>query len=169
MLDIFSNLYFLEYKKIIHDPFSVCQPSFSLTSHYFILHIYKSKYEGGSISHTTQNRGKDLTSHIQFLKYFVVAYWDPEQKYHGIIIIMTELMYQKTLQDLVKGIRANKKDPSPFISTTIAEIKLELRSPDPRVKAQAVRYYFVKPQYFPFDILLKYFFYKDKNKNRTNV
>ena len=55
---------------------------------------------------------------------------------------MTELMYQKTLQDLVKGIRSNKKDPSPFISTTIAEIKQELKSPDPRVKAQAVRQYF---------------------------
>jgi len=51
---------------------------------------------------------------------------------------MTELMYQKTLQDLVKGIRANKKDPSAFISLTISEIKAELKSPDPRVKAQAV-------------------------------
>jgi AP-3 complex subunit delta-1 len=52
---------------------------------------------------------------------------------------MTEFMYQKTLQDLVKGIRANKKDPSTFISTTISEIKAELKSPDPRVKSQAVR------------------------------
>jgi AP-3 complex subunit delta-1 len=51
---------------------------------------------------------------------------------------MTELLYQKSLQDLVKGIRANKKDPSAFISLTIAEIKQELKSPDPRVKAQAV-------------------------------
>ena len=52
---------------------------------------------------------------------------------------MSELMYQKTLQDVVKGIRANKKDPSAFISVTIGEIKTELKSPDPRVKAQAVR------------------------------
>lgn len=51
---------------------------------------------------------------------------------------MTELMYQKSLQDVVKGIRANKKDPSTFISTTIGEVKAELKSPDPRVKAQAV-------------------------------
>ena len=51
---------------------------------------------------------------------------------------MTELMYQKTLQDVVKGIRANKKDPSAFISVTIGEVKSELKSPDPRVKAQAV-------------------------------
>ena len=51
---------------------------------------------------------------------------------------MSELMYQKTLQDVVKGIRANKKDPSAFISVTISEIKTELKSPDPRVKAQAV-------------------------------
>ena len=47
-------------------------------------------------------------------------------------------MYQKTLQDVVKGIRANKKDPSAFISVIISEIKTELKSPDPRVKAQAV-------------------------------
>jgi AP-3 complex subunit delta-1 len=50
----------------------------------------------------------------------------------------TELIYQKTLQDLIKGIRANKKDPSTFISTSIADIKTELKSPDPRVKTQAV-------------------------------
>lgn len=48
-------------------------------------------------------------------------------------------MFEKTLQDVVKGIRANKRDPSDYISATIAEIKVELRSSDPFVKAQAVR------------------------------
>lgn len=48
-------------------------------------------------------------------------------------------MFEKTLQDVVKGIRANKRDPSDFISTAIAEIKVELRSSDAFIKAQAVR------------------------------
>ena len=47
-------------------------------------------------------------------------------------------MFEKTLQDVVKGIRANKRDPSDYISATIAEIKVELRSSDAFVKAQAV-------------------------------
>lgn len=47
-------------------------------------------------------------------------------------------MFEKTLQDVVKGIRANKRDPSDFISATIAEIKVELKSSDAFVKAQAV-------------------------------
>ena len=48
-------------------------------------------------------------------------------------------MFEKSLQDLVKGIRANKRDPSAFISGAIAEIKVELKSVDPFIKAQAVR------------------------------
>lgn len=47
-------------------------------------------------------------------------------------------MFEKTLQDVVKGIRANKRDPSDYISATIAEIKVELRNSDAFVKAQAV-------------------------------
>lgn len=50
----------------------------------------------------------------------------------------TGKMFEKTLQDVVKGIRANKRDPSDFISATIAEIKVELKSSDAFVKAQAV-------------------------------
>lgn len=50
----------------------------------------------------------------------------------------TVKMFEKTLQDVVKGIRANKRDPSDFISATIAEIKVELKSSDAFVKAQAV-------------------------------
>ena len=33
------------------------------------------------------------------------------------------IMFEKSLQDLVKGIRANKRDPSAFISQAIAECK----------------------------------------------
>lgn len=45
-------------------------------------------------------------------------------------------MFEKTLQDLVKGIRSHKRDPSAFISQSIQEIKQELRSTDPFVKGQ---------------------------------
>ncbi|CAM9389412.1 unnamed protein product, partial [Discosporangium mesarthrocarpum] len=48
-------------------------------------------------------------------------------------------MFEKNLQDLVKGIRANKRDPSDYISASIAEIKIELKSSDPFLKAQAIR------------------------------
>lgn len=48
------------------------------------------------------------------------------------------LLFQKTLQDLIKGIRSHRKDPSAFISKGIAEIKTELRSSDAFVKAEAV-------------------------------
>ncbi|CAM9191853.1 unnamed protein product, partial [Chrysoparadoxa australica] len=48
-------------------------------------------------------------------------------------------MFEKSLQDLVKGIRTHKRDPSAFISQAIAEIKGELKSQDPFVKAQAIR------------------------------
>jgi AP-3 complex subunit delta len=43
-------------------------------------------------------------------------------------------MFEKTLQDLVKGIRANKRDPGAFISQAIAEIKVELKNVDPFIK-----------------------------------
>jgi AP-3 complex subunit delta len=45
-------------------------------------------------------------------------------------------MFEKSLQDLVKGIRSHKRDPSAFISQSIQEIKLELRNTDPFVKSQ---------------------------------
>ena len=48
-------------------------------------------------------------------------------------------MFEKSLQDLVKGIRAHKRDPAAFVSTAIAECKRELKNVDPFVKAQAVR------------------------------
>ena len=48
------------------------------------------------------------------------------------------LVRADALHDVVKGIRANKRDPSDYISATIAEIKVELKSSDAFIKAQAV-------------------------------
>ncbi|ETV91784.1 hypothetical protein H310_13840 [Aphanomyces invadans] len=48
-------------------------------------------------------------------------------------------MFEKTLADLVKGIRACKGDVSVYISQCMQEIKTELKSTDPFVKAQAIR------------------------------
>ncbi|KAI9984153.1 hypothetical protein PInf_005446 [Phytophthora infestans] len=48
-------------------------------------------------------------------------------------------MFEKNLQDLVKGIRSAKGDVTVYISQALQEIKAELRSTDPFIKAQAVR------------------------------
>jgi AP-3 complex subunit delta-1 len=48
-------------------------------------------------------------------------------------------IFQKSLQDVIKGIRSNKKDTAIFISECIAEIKIELRSAEFFLKAEAVR------------------------------
>jgi AP-3 complex subunit delta len=50
-------------------------------------------------------------------------------------------LFQKNLQDVVKGIRSHHKrgDPGGYISEAFAEIKTELRSTDVFVKAEAVR------------------------------
>ena len=47
-------------------------------------------------------------------------------------------IFQKTLQDLVKGIRLHKNDYSTYISQTIAEAKNELKSTDTFLKSEAV-------------------------------
>jgi len=47
--------------------------------------------------------------------------------------------FSKSLQDVVKGIRANKRDPKAYISSVIADCKKELRDADPFVKANAIR------------------------------
>ena len=52
---------------------------------------------------------------------------------------MSDPIFQKGLQDLIKGIRSHKKDPSAFISQAMASIKIELRSTDPFLKTEAVR------------------------------
>jgi AP-3 complex subunit delta-1 len=43
-------------------------------------------------------------------------------------------MFERTLKDLVKGIRAHKRDAGTFISGEIGNIKTELRTQDPFVK-----------------------------------
>ncbi|KAL9189983.1 hypothetical protein ACHAXT_009658 [Thalassiosira profunda] len=48
-------------------------------------------------------------------------------------------MFEKTLTDLVTGIRAHKRDTALFISQNIAEIKAELQSPDFFVKSNALQ------------------------------
>ena len=54
---------------------------------------------------------------------------------------MSDPIFQRGLQDLIKGIRSHKKDPSAFVSQSIVEIKSELRSTDPFIKAEAVSSY----------------------------
>ena len=48
-------------------------------------------------------------------------------------------MFEKTLTDVVKGIRGTKRDTGLYISQCIAEIKNELKSPDIFVKANALQ------------------------------
>ncbi|EPT03380.1 hypothetical protein FOMPIDRAFT_1022378 [Fomitopsis schrenkii] len=47
-------------------------------------------------------------------------------------------MWERTLQDLIRGLRANKKDENKFIAQAIAEIRQEIRSKDMELKAGAV-------------------------------
>ena len=51
---------------------------------------------------------------------------------------MSDPIFQTSLQDIIKGIRSHKKDPSSFISQVIAEIKSEMKSTDSFIKAEAV-------------------------------
>ena len=48
-------------------------------------------------------------------------------------------MFEKTLTDVVKGIRASKRDTSLYISQCIAESKTEINSSDMFVKANALQ------------------------------
>ena len=52
---------------------------------------------------------------------------------------MSDPIFQRSLQDLIKGIRAHKRDAGAFISQLIADIKVELKSTDPFLKAEAIR------------------------------
>ena len=49
------------------------------------------------------------------------------------------LSFQKSLTDLVRGIRNNKGNESAFISQCINEIKAELKNEDKKVKMVAVQ------------------------------
>lgn len=47
-------------------------------------------------------------------------------------------MWERTLQDLIRGLRANKQDESKFIAKAIDEIRAEIRTDDMDLKAGAV-------------------------------
>lgn len=47
-------------------------------------------------------------------------------------------MWERTLQDLIRGLRANKKEESKFIAKAVDEIRREIKSDDMELKAAAV-------------------------------
>ena len=47
-------------------------------------------------------------------------------------------MWERTLQDLIRGLRANKKDEAKFIARAVDEIREEIRSKDMELKAGAI-------------------------------
>jgi AP-3 complex subunit delta len=47
-------------------------------------------------------------------------------------------MWERTLQDLIRGLRANKADEAKFISQAVEEIRREIKSKDMDLKAGAV-------------------------------
>jgi AP-3 complex subunit delta-1 len=47
-------------------------------------------------------------------------------------------MWERTLQDLIRGLRANKKDEIKFINQAVEEIRQEIKSKDMELKAGAV-------------------------------
>jgi AP-3 complex subunit delta len=47
-------------------------------------------------------------------------------------------MWERTLQDLIRGLRANKNDERKFITQAIDEIRQEVRSRDMELKAGAI-------------------------------
>ncbi len=49
------------------------------------------------------------------------------------------MVFEKTLTDIVKGIRASKRDTALYISSCIAEIKNEINSTDPHTKSNALQ------------------------------
>jgi AP-3 complex subunit delta len=53
--------------------------------------------------------------------------------------VASSILFQKTLSDVVKGIRIYKNDPTEFISQCIAECKNELATTDPYMKSEAIR------------------------------
>lgn len=47
-------------------------------------------------------------------------------------------MWERTLQDLIRGLRANKKDEAKFIAQAVEEIRREVKSKDMELKAGAI-------------------------------
>ena len=47
-------------------------------------------------------------------------------------------MWERTLQDLIRGLRANKQDEATFINRAVDEIREEIKSKDMGLKAGAI-------------------------------
>jgi AP-3 complex subunit delta len=47
-------------------------------------------------------------------------------------------MWERTLQDLIRGLRANKKDEAKFLAQAVDEIRKEIKNKDMELKAAAV-------------------------------
>jgi AP-3 complex subunit delta len=47
-------------------------------------------------------------------------------------------MWERTLQDLIRGLRANKRDEAKFIAQAVDEIRREVKSKDMELKAGAI-------------------------------
>lgn len=47
-------------------------------------------------------------------------------------------MWERTLKDLIRGLRANKRDESKFIAEAVDEIRREVKSKDMELKAGAI-------------------------------
>ena len=47
-------------------------------------------------------------------------------------------MFEKNLQDLIKGIRSHKRDGEAYVSKCIAEIRKELKGSDASLKANGI-------------------------------
>lgn len=47
-------------------------------------------------------------------------------------------MWERTLQDLIRGLRANKQDESKFIAQAVDEIRKEIKDKDMEIKAAAI-------------------------------
>jgi formate dehydrogenase maturation protein FdhE len=52
--------------------------------------------------------------------------------------IPDRIMWERTLQDLIRGLRANKNDERKFIAQAIEEIRREVKSKDMELKAGAI-------------------------------
>lgn len=66
-------------------------------------------------------------------------------------------MFEKSLTDLVRGIRSNKKNEAVYIGQCIQEIKEEIRANDLQKKAQAVQklYYVKNLQIYSYNVQLQ--------------
>lgn len=64
----------------------------------------------------------------------------PGLTHHSLDLNQFQLavMWERTLQDLIRGLRANKKDESKFIAKAVDEIRNEIKSEDMELKAAAV-------------------------------